>query len=188
MPCMRKEQVFDFTTTCYFNGKYTHNIKYFRFVKIFTLCNRRKSWYIQVSLMVVLYWLVDVILFNATFKDIYVILWLSVLLMEEVGISGENNRLKVLLFLQQRLYIQWNLSKPNSSRFIFVYGIDRCSIYASFLCSTTISYTWTVYKVKFIRNFVVLRVRYRKVHIDICIDSFKNLLFFFLSFFRKKNQ
>jgi len=35
---------------------------------------------------------VRVMVFNATFNNISVISWLSVLLMEETGISGENHR------------------------------------------------------------------------------------------------
>jgi hypothetical protein len=37
-------------------------------------------------------WLVGFMVFNATFKNISVISWRSVLLVEETGVSGENHR------------------------------------------------------------------------------------------------
>jgi hypothetical protein len=37
-------------------------------------------------------WRVRVIVFNATFNNISVISWLSVLLVEETGVPGENHR------------------------------------------------------------------------------------------------
>jgi len=37
-------------------------------------------------------WLDRVTMFNATFNNISVISWQSVLLMEETGVLGENNR------------------------------------------------------------------------------------------------
>ena len=37
-------------------------------------------------------WLVGFMVFNATFNNISFILWQSVLLVEETGVSGENHR------------------------------------------------------------------------------------------------
>jgi len=38
------------------------------------------------------YWLVGLIMFNATFNNISVIMWQSVLLVEETGGPGENHQ------------------------------------------------------------------------------------------------
>ena len=46
----------------------------------------------QVRTVIKLIYWVRVMVFNATFNNISVILWRSVLLVEETGVPGENNR------------------------------------------------------------------------------------------------
>ena len=48
---------------------------------------------------------VRVIVFNATFNNISVILWRSILLLEETGVPGENHRLIALPQLQSEIKV-----------------------------------------------------------------------------------
>jgi hypothetical protein len=48
--------------------------------------------FLELILWVLVCWMVGFMVFNATFNDITVISWRSVLLMEESGVSGEIHR------------------------------------------------------------------------------------------------
>jgi hypothetical protein len=73
-----------------------------------------------------------VIVFNATFNNISVISWQSVLLVEETRVPGENLLYNICTLLVHKnkvyLYSETCLSQT-SFRSTFVFRIDRCLIY-----------------------------------------------------------
>ena len=63
--------------------------------------------------------------FNATFNNISVISWWSVLLVEETGLSGENRRPVAIYVLRQCINIVIILLK-NGSFFIIIHNCFLC--------------------------------------------------------------